>query len=373
MTSKANPALPAVREPRWLVDVIRPTLIVSQARCRKNIETMAGKAAASGIRFRPHFKTHQSAVIGEWFRQAGVQAITVSSLKMAEAFAEGGWNDITVAFPCNLREIRLINQLAENIRLGLLVESLPTVELLQKQLAAVVDVWIKIDVGSQRTGITWADTAAIVSLAKSIRASARTRLRGILAHSGHTYGAAGSGEIIRIFRETVERLQKVRAGLSSAGVEDVEISVGDTPGCSLVSDFKGVDEIRPGNFVYYDLMQLSIGSCGWEQIAAVVACPVVAKHPERGELVIYGGAVHLSKESLTDEHGQPIYGRVAMPTDAGWGQPLGGTCVARISQEHGIIRTTSEVVAKVGVGDVLLVAPVHSCLAADLLGEPQII
>ena len=32
----------------------------------------------------------------------------------------------------------------------------------------------------------------------------------------------------------------------------------------------------------------------------VIACPVVALHPERKEVIIYGGAVHLSKDNYTD-------------------------------------------------------------------------
>ncbi len=81
--------------------------------------------------------------------------------------------------------------------------------------------------------------------------------------------------------------------------DHLKLSVGDTPGCSLLPDFPGVDEIRPGNFVFYDAEQLEIGSCASNQIAVALACPIVARHPERNEVVLYGGAIHLSKESFT--------------------------------------------------------------------------
>jgi len=32
------------------------------------------------------------------------------------------------------------------------------------------------------------------------------------------------------------------------------ISYGDTPSCSIAENFDEVDEIRPGNFVFYDVM-----------------------------------------------------------------------------------------------------------------------
>src|SRR5690606_14524169 len=89
----------------------------------RNIERMAKKAAEHRLRFRPHFKTHQSAEVGEWFRAFGVEAITVSSVRMAEYFAVSGWNDITIAFSVNVLELFNINRLAANIRLNVLVEN----------------------------------------------------------------------------------------------------------------------------------------------------------------------------------------------------------------------------------------------------------
>ena len=104
-----------------------PTIVLDETRVRRNIARMAAKARANRVRFRPHFKTHQSAQIGEWFRAEGVQAITVSSVRMAEYFAAHGWQDITIAFPANVREIAAMNRLASQVQLHLLVESVPTV------------------------------------------------------------------------------------------------------------------------------------------------------------------------------------------------------------------------------------------------------
>ncbi|HEX9018654.1 MAG TPA: hypothetical protein VF806_05685, partial [Anaerolineaceae bacterium] len=65
----------------------KPTLLLDESTARHNIHHIAAKIQAAGIRFRPHFKTHQSAAIGEWFRGEGVTAITTSSLDMAQYFA----------------------------------------------------------------------------------------------------------------------------------------------------------------------------------------------------------------------------------------------------------------------------------------------
>ena len=119
----------------------KPTLLLNADQTRKNIQWMVQKAAAEDIRLRPHFKTHQSAAIGEWFREAGVTAITVSSVDMAAYFADHGWKDITIAFPVNWREIDEINALALRVKLNLLVESVETARFLDEHLETTLDVW----------------------------------------------------------------------------------------------------------------------------------------------------------------------------------------------------------------------------------------
>jgi D-serine deaminase-like pyridoxal phosphate-dependent protein len=347
--------------------ITKPILLLDKRKVLQNIEKMVAKARRSKVLFRPHFKTHQSAKIGEWFREFGVEAITVSSVEMAMYFAQHGWKDITVAFPTNILEIENINRLASSIKLNLLVESKETVTFLAKYLQAAVDVWIKIDVGYHRTGIPWDHFDEIVVLAYQIEHSKQMAFKGLLTHSGHTYRAQSTAEATTIYHETVQHLQEIKQRLIVEGYLNTQISIGDTPSCSIVEHFSGVDEIRPGNFVFYDIMQLNIGSCTEEDIAVAVACPVVAKHRERNEIVIYGGAVHLSKEFIVDKKGNKIFGNVAQLEGDSWSSMIQDTYVSALSQEHGIIKTGNNFFDKVKIGDILLVLPIHSCLTVNLL------
>lgn len=345
----------------------KPTLLLDQKRATNNIERMWGKAQKSQVRFRPHFKTHQSAGIGDWFRKFGVETITVSSVEMALYFAQHGWRNITIAFPVNILEIESINELASTIDLHLLVESEETVAFLDRNLQADVGMWIKIDVGYHRTGILWDDFDEVIGLACQINQSEKMIFKGLLTHSGHTYRAESAAEVRAIYEDTVHKLQQLKQKLIGQGFSATQISIGDTPSCSLVDDFSGVDEIRPGNFVFYDIMQLNIGFCMEEDIAVAVACPVVAKHWERNEIVIYGGAVHLSKEFVVDKMGNKIFGYVAQLEKDSWSSMIQDTYVSALSQEHGIIKTQSYFFDEIKIGDILLVLPVHSCLTVNLL------
>ncbi|WP_439184354.1 alanine racemase [Carboxylicivirga taeanensis] len=343
----------------------QPTLLLDKSKCLANIERMALKAKNTNTILRPHFKTHQSAEIGNWFKDYEVECITVSSVKMAAYFANNGWKDITIAFPVNIREWVTINELAARINLNIAVESVESIEFLEKHLSNPVGVFIKTDTGYARTGVDAEDYEAMQALLKKLKTSKNLIFIGFLCHAGHTYKAQTKEEILKIMEESRQQLLALKTFMAS-DFPLIQISYGDTPSCSVGNNFDGFDEIRPGNFVFYDDMQAQIGSCNQEDIAVALACPVVAKHPNRLEVIVHGGAVHLSKDSLQLNHG-PHFGTVLPLSGTNWhtNTPLG--YVSKLSQEHGTIQMPQAAFDKVSIGDMLAILPVHSCLTANLL------
>lgn len=339
----------------------KPTLLADWQKCLHNIHSMAAKAKNHNLQFRPHFKTHQSAMVGEWFRAEGVKAITVSSVSMAEYFADHGWHDITIAFPVNLREMDEISRLAKKIALNLLLDSVDVALCLQKELKEAAGVFIEVDTGSKRSGIEASDLPGIEKLVESLGRSSKTRFRGFLTHAGQTYQVESKAEVLEIHRDSLNKMRRLKEHFAAL---NPVISIGDTPSCSLSDDFSGADEIRPGNFVFYDMMQTSIGSCSPEDVAVALACPVVACYPRRSHLVIYGGAIHLSKDFIKMPDGSSSFGRIAKLSDRGWEVLPVGNEVISLSQEHGIVKLQAEFTNVFHVGDLLGILPVHSCLTA---------
>ena len=347
----------------------KPTLVLDEDRVRRNIARMAGRARRLGVRFRPHFKTHQSLHIGRLFRDAGVSAITVSSVDMASYFAADGWADILIAFPFNVLEAGELARLTAGRALGVLVESPEVLPAIARHAASPVDVWIKIDVGANRAGADWNDRDLLAEICREAVRHPRLRLRGLLTHNGRTYAARTIEALARVHADALRKMRRARQALAESGFEGLEISVGDTPSCSRLDDFDGVDEIQPGNFVLNDVTQLELGTCGESAVAAAVACPVVSIHPAKSEAIIYGGAIHLSKEGFLSRKDGRIYGRICRPRGEGWGTILPRTFVSSISQEHGIVRTTAAEIKRISVGDILFVLPIHSCLTVNLWKE----
>jgi D-serine deaminase-like pyridoxal phosphate-dependent protein len=349
-----------------MFSLIEPTLLLDKQKCLSNISMMAEKARKNNVIFRPHFKTHQSHEVGRWFRSFGVDKITVSSMKMAEYFANDGWNDITVAFPANVHEKDRLNRLAEKITLNLLVVSPEAVDLLGKEIHHPINLFIEMDTGYHRTGVVPENAGLLDAILNRIQAYPHVTFKGFLTHDGHSYKIRNDKKaILKIHQNTLTIAKELKQKYASR-YPDVIFSLGDTPTCSVAETFTDVDEIRPGNFVFYDFTQVAIGSCVLEQIAVAMACPVVATYPERNEIVVHGGAVHFSKDSLATPHGNS-FGKVVRLTEGGWSTEETGMYIKSLSQEHGIIHAEKNQTKNIQVGDWLAVLPIHSCLSADVM------
>lgn len=353
-----------------LEQIQTPTLLLDPVRTLRNIHRLVQKTQLQGVSFRPHFKTHQSHEVGRWFREAGVDKITVSSIGMAQYFATDGWEDITIAFPVNIRQIEAIRELAAKIRLGLLVLDPVTITVLGQNLKHPVTIWIKVDVGTHRTGLEPTSTSIIDQCLEAIRKFPALQFGGFLAHAGHSYRSRSKEDVQQIYDSSLRILMDLKQRYISAW-PDLRISLGDTPGSSMVDHFGSVDELRPGNFVFYDLMQQQIGACDADDIAVAMACPVVAVHPERLQWIIYGGAIHFSKDAIKLDNGQICYGRMVEPIEESWSVQNMNLLpyITSLSQEHGVVQCTPETFTLCKPGDLSLWLPVHSCLTADAMGS----
>ncbi|MBN1340379.1 MAG: alanine racemase [Bacteroidales bacterium] len=347
--------------------ITSPALLIDSRKAKRNIRNMAVKAEKAGVDFRPHFKTHQSAEIGNWFRESGVNKITVSSVMMAEYFQHHGWDNITIAFPVNHREINRINALAEKCDLNLLIDSADTGAFISENLKCRAGVFIEAHSGYFRSGVYAKDYDTVDEIISSVEGNDNIRFMGFLTHNGQTYKASGEKQIRDLHSHSLKLMNDLRERYSRY-FENIIISIGDTPSCSINIKFEGVNEIRPGNFVFYDLMQEQLGSCQTDDIAIALAAPVVTVNRKRNEVVIYGGAVHLSKEYIVNDKGEATFGMAVQLLDNRWEPfPGGRVILISLSQAHGVLKFPDEIPDNIRPGSLIGILPVHSCLTTHLM------
>lgn len=348
-----------------LEEITRPTLLLDEVKCKRNIQRMSQKIKSLGIEFRPHFKTHQSKAIATWFKGIGVTKITVSSLKMAQYFMQTNCSNILIAFPINLREFDEILKVSKLIDLKVVISDFYSLEFLRNVLNVPLNIYLEIDVGYRRSGFDYQDIHSITNALKILQKSKFLMLEGIISHNGLTYFAKSKDEVLELNQTFLMELNRIKEHIKKYGFDPI-LSVGDTPSVSISNEFPGVDELHPGNFVFYDLMQMNLGSCDFDDIAVCLAAPVVAVYPERKELIAYAGAVHLSKEYLEIE-GKKVYGLVSKLSNGNWAEPLPNSYVSRITQEHSVIKMDDKLIDRIKPGDLIGIIPVHSCLTADAM------
>jgi D-serine deaminase-like pyridoxal phosphate-dependent protein len=349
------------------MDFAKPTLLVNEEIARRNIKRLMAKAKNNNVVLAPHFKTHQSRKIGRWFKEETLETlntITVSSVSMAEYFAADGWRNIIVAFPVNILEISKISDLSSRVELSLLVTEIEQIKMLLSEVEIFVNVLIEIDCGGKRSGLSPKDHHRIAEMI-DLLSHTQHHFQGFYSHFGHTYNAGSPAEVEQIFKSSLHMLVDLQ--FRFADVQPT-ISIGDTPSCSIINNFSHIDSVHAGNFVFYDLTQVQIGVCNEEDIAVALACPVVSKNDRRREIIIYGGGVHLSKESMYDKSlASIIFGKIVRLGIAGWSAAIPDCYLRSISQEHGVVKLSDEFYSQVRIGDVIGVLPVHSCMTADCM------
>jgi D-serine deaminase-like pyridoxal phosphate-dependent protein len=338
-----------------------PAFLVDRNIVEQNCARMREKARASGVAFRPHVKTHKAIEIGRMQHGGAMGPITVSTLAEAEFFAQAGFRDITYAVPIPPEKIDRAAALAGRIdALRLLIDSESALRALESH-GGTFDVFLKVDCGYHRAGVD-PDAESSVRLANALATSTSVRFNGLLTHAGHSYDATTVDEIRRIAKLETSSLTRFRSKIAS---KDVTRSVGSTPTMSVVERFEDVDEVRPGNYVFYDAFQATIGSCKREDVAVSVLATVVGSYPARAQAIIDAGALALSKD-LGPNHMDPKFGYgVVCDLEL---NPLPMRLVA-LSQEHGKL----EAAKPPAVGTQLRILPNHSCLTAAMFDVYHII
>src|SRR5262249_27315591 len=117
--------------------------------------------------------------------------------------------------------------------------------------AAHVEVGLlaEVDVGLGRVGV--APGEPLVRLAQIIDALPNVRLEGITFYPGHIKDLEENG--LRALSALGELLQNILGDLRAAGIEARIVSGGSTPTLFRSHEVAGLNEIRPGTYVFNDM------------------------------------------------------------------------------------------------------------------------
>ena len=347
-----------------LSDLETPCLVLERGKFLKNLDRMHERLGGLGVDIRPHGKTAKSIdVMGPALKGLG-GAVTVSTLKEAEYYFDNGIRDITYAVgiaPVKLpRAARLIKRGA---KLNLLLDTPEQARMASGQgrdLGVNFPCLIEVDSDNHRAGVAPGDPV-LLEIGRILHNEPGVELKGVLTHAGESYACRSTGAIKALAAQERDAAVSCAQALKEAGLPCPVISVGSTPTASLVQDLSGVTEIRPGVYVFQDLVQVGLGLCEIEDIAVSVLTSIIGYQKKKGWLLCDAGWMALSQDR----------GTAAQDVDQGYGlvcdkagKPYGDLIVKDTNQEHGIIAQRSGRMLdydQFPIGGMLRILPNHAC------------
>jgi len=359
----------------WLVlmrlaDLPTPQVLIDRRRATANIDRVQALADAAGLRLRPHAKTHKSPIVARWQIDRGAVGICCAKLGEAEVFADAGIADIRLPYPVNPSNAARVVSLLDRAAISIIVDHLDVArgwsEAMQRA-TRTLNVLIKVDVGFHRCGIDPAGDA--LGFVKTIASLPGLRLRGLLSHAGHGYNAASDADLEAVAREEAQTLIDLRDRAAAAGIALEELSVGATPTLRFSVRQRGLTELRPGNYVYFDRTQVALGAATLDDCALTVLATVVSA-PASDRVILDCGSKTLTNDQARGIAPAPGFGAV-LESDASPRRIDASLTIERLSEEHATVRVTGG--TRLKPGDRVRVVPNHSCVVSNLVDVVRLV
>ena len=275
-----------------LQELETPVTIVDLDVLERNIEEMAAFCRTNGVALRPMVKTHKSPLVAKRQMQAGAVGVLVATLDEAEEMARAGILDITIAYPLvGVGQRERLLRLSARTKLTLSVDSVAAVDTFSAVFGPAaqtgrppVPVLIIVDSGGRRLGVAPDEAVPLAGHRSGSGLDAgrrgdpsRPRVRLLIAGSSRRSG--GARDRRRAGRGGASPQRRFRRGHRSRGLHaDGAIRRPDA----------GITEIRPGNYVFYDAIQVALGAADTSDCALRVAGTVLSRPTPRTAVIDVG-------------------------------------------------------------------------------------
>jgi D-serine deaminase-like pyridoxal phosphate-dependent protein len=335
-------------------DLETPAILIDVDVMERNLRRVADYARQHGLRLRPHTKTHKIPALACRQLALGAAGIAVAKVSEAEVMAESGTPDLLIAYPVLgasklERLVRLAARTRVTVALDSLDAALPMAEA-AKGAGVEIGVLAEADVGLGRMGVPAG--APLVELSSALASLKGLRWEGIAFYPGHikSVNADGQSDLAKVS----DAVESTLAELKAAGLRPSVVSGGSTPTLYESHRVTGLNEIRPGTYIFNDRNTVLSGACGRADCAATILCTVVST-ARPGRMMIDGGSKTFSSDRLANSE-EVTFGELLEAPQARF---------FRMNEEHGYV-DLPDGSPRFRVGERLRVVPNHICVAMNL-------
>jgi len=253
-------------EPRsYVIDsaehIQTPALAIYLDFVEHNISTTVRLLGGNPNRWRPHIKTAKIGSIIRRLVEHGVRQFKCATTLELQTTCDAGATDILVAYPCvgaRATRVREIALAYPQVQISVLVEN---VEGIDAWVGSDVGLFIDVNAGMNRTGVSEESVGEILDIANAIR-NRGLRFRGLHYYDGH-HCIADLGKRTAEAHRGYDHLMGIASRLVDAGIEVEEIVTSGTPSFPAALEYKPfhsakfLHRVSPGTVVYNDVTSLS--------------------------------------------------------------------------------------------------------------------
>lgn len=379
-------SITAIPSPNFIIN--KSKFAGNCASMRSNIKALEEKTNIR-LKFRPHMKTHKTieGLLLQLDNGKSSKSVLVSTLAEAEYILSDSRintvvNEICYTLPVtqNAMFMNRLKKVADQVKLVLFIDNIEQLQYLKNNALLNSQKWnvfLKIDVGTQRAGIQHDNEDYLKEVFQKLALFSKSfDLYGIYAHAGHSYDCKDREAVSNVLIEELKSVIEVAEFQSKQNSFDKKLvlSIGGTPTIKAIEDghidflklLLSVDkekfelELHCGNYCMLDLQQASTKVSKESDIAGYVLSSVVSNYPLRNESLCNAGVLALTRETSSYKgHGIVFEIEEFLNLKDSFEILPNQCCINRISQEHGIIK---DKLLKIGQG--LVIIPQHACIVA---------
>jgi D-serine deaminase-like pyridoxal phosphate-dependent protein len=244
-----------------VTEIDTPAILIDLDVMERNLSRVAQYAREHEIRLRPHTKTHKIPALGARQLALGAAGLTVAKSTEAEVMLRANPQDLLIAYPViGAAKMERLMRLAGQTDVTVAIDNEAAARELSDAAASAgrqIGVLVEMDVGLRRVGVD--AHAGVLPLARVVAKSPGLQFRGITFYPGHIKGTGPESE--KQLREVGELVLEALDKLAAAGLEARIVSGGSTPTLFQSHCVQGLNEIRPGTYIFNDRNTWMSGAC----------------------------------------------------------------------------------------------------------------
>jgi D-serine deaminase-like pyridoxal phosphate-dependent protein len=334
-------------------DLETPAIVVDLDVMERNLSRMADYCRSNNLSLRPHTKSHKIPELAKLQLTHGARGITVAKIGEAEVMLKSGITDILIAYPIFGRgKAEKLAEFATRADITVALDSLEVARAISDEANknnSRVGILVEIDVGFRRCGL--ANENELLSLAQRVAELPSLDFKGLMFFPGHFQVSETERAALRVGVNNL--LSNTITKFEQAGVPLKTVSGGSTPTALEGHLFNGVNEIRPGMYIFNDLNMVGIDVASVEDCALSVITTVVSTSVS-GRAIVDAGSKTLSSDRYLA--GDKRFGMVKTDPEAE---------LDHLSEEHGHLNI-SRSTHSYRVGERLTIIPNHVCSTVNM-------